>query len=80
MISSTSTVDQSSSSVNGKLGRPCAPGSTPASQTTVLPRWEITQHERPTSWPAPSIMMETVSESDAGAGGTEAGGGECRRF
>jgi hypothetical protein len=68
---------QSSSSTKGRLGKPCAPGSTPASQTTVLPRWVITQQDRPTSCPAPSIWTWRLSESDAGSVGR---GGEGARF
>lgn len=69
---------QSISSTKGRLGSPWAPGSIPASQTMVLPRCWMTQHDLPTSWPAPSMVTETVSESEGS--GTESCGGVWTRL
>jgi len=49
VIKSASTVLQSNSSTNGSEAIPLYAGWTPASQTTVFPRYCSTQHDRPTS-------------------------------
>ena len=60
VIKIASTVDQSSSSMNGRLPMPGWAGCNPVSQTTFFPLCWMTQHDLPTSWPAPSMVM--VSE------------------
>ncbi len=56
-MSIASTVDQSSSSMKGKLPIPGCAGCNPASQTTFFPLCSMTQHDLPTSCPAPSIVI-----------------------
>lgn len=64
VIKIASTVLQSSSSMNGRDAIPLYAGWTPASQTIVRPRYCRTQHDRPTSWPAPSSVTLNVGASD----------------
>ena len=45
----------------GRAGSPDSPGWYPVSHTTVAPLYLSTQHDRPTSWPAPSIVTSTSS-------------------
>lgn len=59
----TSTVLQSSSSIKGSEAMPLYAGCTPASHTMVFPRYWRTQHDRPTSWPAPKRVMRSVGTS-----------------
>jgi len=44
---------------------PAYPGCTPQSNITLLPLYDATMHERPTSDPAPSGMIRSMSSLDA---------------
>lgn len=59
-----STVLQSKSSMNGNDAIPVYAGCTPVSHTIVRPRYFSTQHDLPTSCPAPSSVTLNVCESD----------------
>lgn len=67
MINIASTVDQSSSSMNGRAPIPGCAGCRPASHTIFFPLCSMTQQDLPTSWPAPSIVI--VSEGASSSGG-----------
>lgn len=56
-----STVLQSSSSRKGSAAMPLKAGCTPESHTMVRPAYLITQHDRPTSCPAPSMVISIDS-------------------
>lgn len=67
MINIASTVDQSSSSMNGRAPIPGCAGCRPASHTIFFPLCSMTQQDLPTSWPAPSMVI--VSEGASSSGG-----------
>jgi hypothetical protein len=61
VTSSASTVERSTSSKYGSDAIPAYPGWTPQSNITDLPLYVAITHERPTSDPAPSGVIRSMS-------------------
>ena len=58
---------------------PAIPGCTPQSSSSSLPRYASLMQERPTSAPAPSGIISTVSDSGP-AGAVTSGASAAARF